>query len=453
MTSKEVRDAVHGLIELSPREWQVVDSPAFQRLRRIQQLAMTHLVYPGAHHTRFEHCIGACHIAGRLAQRLKLPTVGRIRAAALVHDIGHGPFSHVSEFVFEKFTGDEHIHEKISAAIVRHHASVRSALGEDVDWVAELLEGSGHGRHRTAERDIIAGPADIDKLDYLLRDSHYCGVEYGKYDLDKLIESARLVKKPEGVYLAYHQDGVFALEGMLLARYHMHRQVYGHKTRVATDRMLVRAMSLGVKENVLPLRVFGPRERDADFVEEYLRWDDRRVIDTLCGANGSDGGKVMRSLQSRRLLRRVCRITYDDLLNDRSFGKDRPLIGDAIAPKEDVLRSQQEKAEKVVADAAGVDPIWVVLHWEELQNPISSRESFRVTDKEVLITDDSTRALDRFNVVSEIFHANLAPARRTVDVYVRLPDGVDKLSSREEKKIKAAAKEALHVVGQAGQAV
>jgi hypothetical protein len=129
------------------------------------------------------------------------------------------------------------------------------------------------------------------------------------------------------------------------------------------------------------------------------------------------------------------------------------LIGDAIAPKEDVLRSQQEKAEKVVADAAGVDPIWVVLHWEELQNPISSRESFRVTDKEVLITDDSTRALDRFNVVSEIFHANLAPARRTVDVYVRLPDGVDKLSSREEKKIKAAAKEALHVVGQAGQAV
>lgn len=453
MTSKEVRDAVHGLIELTPREWRVVDSPGFQRLRGIQQLAMTHLVYPGARHTRFEHCMGACHVAGELARKLKLATIGRIRAAALVHDIGHGPFSHVSEFVFEDLTGEQHVHEKISAAIVRHHEPVRKALGEDAEWVADLLAGTGHGKNRTAERDIIAGPADIDKLDYLLRDSHYCGVAYGRYDLDKLIESARLVTKPEGDYLAYHSDGIYALEGMLLARYHMHRQVYGHKTRVATDRMLVRAMSLGVTEGVLPLTVFGPAERGADFVEEYLRWDDRRVIDALCGADGSDGGAIMRALRERRLLRRVARITFNDLYDHRRFGKDRLLIGNALAPKADVLKVHQESAEKVVAEAAGVEPIWTVLYWEELQSPISSRESFRVTDKEVLITDDGGKMLERFNEVSEIFHSSVAPARRTVDVYVRVPDGVDKFDRSTEKKIRSAAMDALCAIGQAGQAV
>lgn len=183
LTSKEVRDAVHGLISLTPDEWRVVDSRPFQRLRGVQQLAMTHLVYPGARHSRFEHCVGACYVAGRLADRLAAiapskmtnDRVAMVRAAALTHDIGHGPFSHVSEFVFEQLTGGEHIHEKISAAILRTDEQVRAALGtERSEWAANLLAGEGHGAKRSVERDIVAGPADIDKLDYLLRDSHFC---------------------------------------------------------------------------------------------------------------------------------------------------------------------------------------------------------------------------------------------------------------------------------------
>lgn len=129
MASREVRDPVHGLISLRPDEWKVVDSRPFQRLRGVQQLAMTHLVYPGAQPSRFEHCVWACHVAGRLAVRLTqlspdkmdADRVRRTRAAALAHDIGHGPFSHVSEFVFEKLTGKEHVHESISAAILQHN--------------------------------------------------------------------------------------------------------------------------------------------------------------------------------------------------------------------------------------------------------------------------------------------------------------------------------------------
>ena len=122
-------------------------------------------------------------------------------------------------------------------------------------WIAELLTGTGHGARRSVERDIVAGPADIDKLDYLLRDSRFCGVEYGRYDLDKVIESARVLSDPPGTALAFHEDGTYALEEMLLARYHMHRQVYGHRTRVATDRMLVRAKTLGVQSGMLPADV------------------------------------------------------------------------------------------------------------------------------------------------------------------------------------------------------
>jgi HD superfamily phosphohydrolase len=149
MTSREVRDPVHNLIQLSPTEWRVIDSPAFQRLRRVQQLAMTHLVYPGARHSRFEHCIGACHVGRGIAEAInegqaeRILDVERIRLAALCHDLGHGPFSHVSDFVYEQLTGRRHIHEQISAGIVRHHRPIRDAVGDQAaEWVAQLLEGS-----------------------------------------------------------------------------------------------------------------------------------------------------------------------------------------------------------------------------------------------------------------------------------------------------------------------
>lgn len=452
MASKEVRDAIHGLVELSKREWKVVDSPAFQRLRGVQQLAATHLVYPGARHSRFEHCIGACHLAGRLAVQLGMNAndQARVRAAALVHDVGHGPFSHVSEFVFEELTGGEHIHEKISAAVVRYHEPIRSALAGDSDWIADLLSGEGHGARRSVARDIIAGPADIDKLDYLLRDSHYCGVEYGRYDIDKVIESAKLVPRSDGSYLAYHRDGVFAIEGMLLARYHMHRQVYGHKTRLATDKMLMRAMLLGVDENLLPRNVFAPTNLNAAFVEDYLTWDDHKTLAALADSN-SPAGEMARALTSRRLLKRVVKVSLDDL---RAAGFDQMLAGEAISPKPGVLHKEQRAAEQLVADAAGVDPMWVILHWEELQNPITSRDDFRVTDKEVLITDDKGKSVEKFTELSEMFSADVGiRSRRSVSVYVRPPDKSDTFTAREQSKIRSATLDALRQVGEAGQEV
>jgi HD superfamily phosphohydrolase len=434
MTSAEVRDPVHGLIKLTQQEWRVVDSPAFQRLRGIQQLPVTHLVYPGARHSRFEHCVGACHLAGVMADRLGLAARERerVRTAALVHDVGHGPFSQVGEFVFEELTGQQHVHERISAAVVRYHEPIQSALDVDSEWIAELLEGTGHGARRSVARDIISGPVDIDKMDYLLRDSHYCGVEYGRYDLAKLIEAARVVGEPGSQGLAYHRDGVFAIEGLLLARYHMHRQVYGQKTRLGTDKMLIRAIIFGVQEGLLPRRVFAPENLDAHFVEEYLGWDDYRTIGTLCAANDSRAGEMARALTRRHLMKRVVKLEVDDLVSKQY---DQAVAEKAISPQPAVTRNELETAEKLVAGAAGVDPMWVALHWEGLQNPV----------KEVPITDDHARSMKKFTELSEIFAANGGPrSRPSVSVYILTPAGG--FSTEKLSAIRRTAIEVLHEV-------
>jgi uncharacterized protein len=432
MPSKEVRDPIHGLMDVRPEEWQVVDTPAFQRLRRIQQLAMTHLVYPGARHSRFEHCMGTCYVASRLCQSIGHEpddlTTRQVRMAALAHDLGHGPFSHVSEEIFEKLTHGQSSHEKISAAIVRHDSAVRSAMGEETaDWVSDLLA-LGEDDKRSVERDIVAGPADADKMDYLLRDSHYCGVKYGEFDLAKIIESARAVTPSLGSesFLGFHEQGVFPIEEMLLARYHMHRQVYGHKTRVATDRMLVRSMELGIAEGILPRDVFcPPASPDPEFVQAYLTLDDSTIINSLLRAAESQAGEVMRALHSRRLFKRI--EEYDlRTLQDR-FGQ--PDAGYIARPTDRrVLQENLHEAEALVADALGLAPHLVSLYWKEFANPISRPFDFDIAGKGIFITRSSDALVREFNDVSQVFQREGLPADMRITLYALVPED----STRED---------------------
>ena len=211
----------------------------FQRLRRIRQLAMAHFVYPGALHTRFEHSIGAMHIAGRICQRLlglKMideEQIRIVRLAALLHDIGHGPFSHVSDFLLERFCNREKlgnvgvaekIHEKITVDIILRHPEIREALSERVRQAAASL--ISEQPVRKFERDIVSSSLDADKMDYLLRDSYFAGVTYGQFDLEKIVDSCRVIKSGQESYLAVHHEGIYAVEQLVLAKYHMSQQVY-----------------------------------------------------------------------------------------------------------------------------------------------------------------------------------------------------------------------------------
>lgn len=351
-SSRDFRDPVHGFVRLEGRECDIVDTPVFQRLRRIRQLAMAHLVYPGAVHTRLEHTLGVVHVAGQLCARLDVEAEPTriIRLAALLHDIGHGPFSHPSEEVLRELAGAEEreragprdkIHEIITREIIRTDPELGRLLSEkDREDVIRLLEtGLGEPLHK----DIVSGPLDADKQDYLLRDSHHCGVRYGIYDISRFQDVLCRVLDERGDSLAVDEDGVNTLEQFVLARYYLTTQVIAHKGRRITDAMLVRAMTLGVTVDRIPfLSGLYRFQRGRNFVEEYVRWNDERLVSKLLEPDheATWAGRFVRRLADRRLLEIVFRRPVTDF---------QDLVVDA-----DRVASIARAVEQEVADVLGV---------------------------------------------------------------------------------------------------
>lgn len=247
------RDPIHGLIRIEPGDeflMDLIDSQEFQRLRRIRQLGVSHLTYPGAEHTRFNHSLGVLHVAQRTLEMLvrrhgDAVSAGQlireksriVKAAALLHDTGHGPFSHMMERAFPS-TAD---HEKRSQdVIVGSESSIPSILdrhGIESDAVADIV--GKRFKHRFLQ-DIVSSQLDADRMDYLLRDAHFTGVLYGIYDLEWLINAMCLGDFPitdengevtETLRLCLDtKRGLHSAEQLLMARQHMSLQVYFHKT-------------------------------------------------------------------------------------------------------------------------------------------------------------------------------------------------------------------------------
>ncbi len=240
MTQFEVvRDPLWNNIRLEPEALAVVDTPAVQRLRYVRQLGHAFLVYPGATHTRFEHALGTYHLARRVLAQLDEiegrradPAEGlAVRIAALLHDIGHYPFSHALEEA-----GLPH-HEDLAA---RHLttgplAAVLERLGLSAARLLPLIQ----GKSPSPLGGIVAGSLDVDKLDYLSRDATMCGVPYGVIDVDRLLTSLTLADGR----LSLHAKGLAALESLLFAKYQMYRNVYWHhavRSATAMFKRLVR---------------------------------------------------------------------------------------------------------------------------------------------------------------------------------------------------------------------
>ncbi len=283
MADFELRDPIHHRIAFSEFERQLIDHPFFQRLRFVSQLGFLQAyVYPGAVHDRFSHGIGAMHVAGRLFSRMiqssmllnELLTKEemeslrlRVRVAGLLHDLGHGPFSHASESVFPLLQtlplqwswwhsrpARQAVHEDYSVLLIQTISGegmlntsfaqdICSLIHKDVQPSPFLveLEQKISGLNRVL-KGLISGEADGDRMDYLLRDSYFCGVAYGQYDLDWLISAMGVAKKQDELIVTISENGVRAYEDMLLARYHMIDQVYYHKTKAGFEHYLRQAI-------------------------------------------------------------------------------------------------------------------------------------------------------------------------------------------------------------------
>lgn len=319
----EIRDPVHGFIYREPHEQKVIDTPVFQRLRRLKQLALAHLVYPGAVHTRFDHSLGVLQVARRVSSKLLGNAEAEcrlIRLSALLHDIGHAPFSHVSEPILQEFSGGElkleegqQVHELITSDILMQDPDLEHLLSEDEreQIVALLRKEQGY----SVFKEIISGPLDADKQDYLLRDSHFCGVKYGIYDLDRLINTLELHEDPEDKYLALAYDGLHSVEQFVLAKYYMHTQVYSHRVRIITDKMIERGISLGIKEDKVEwLAALYNYKPTPEYLQEYLSWHDDKLVTEILSTRTSDGyvKTYFRRLNDRRLFRKVFSASEND---------------------------------------------------------------------------------------------------------------------------------------------
>ena len=330
-----IRDPIHGSLTVSDEETRVIDSPTFQRLRHVRQLGFGDLAFPGATHTRHAHSLGAMHVASRLfdaiTSRSDLPTPTRdrfrtaVRLAVLCHDIGHMPLSHASESIappraalklpswmrgsdegqatHEDFTAKLLLDSSLSGLIDEVYgphgitpALVASLVTSElppgavgfvekgVDWAPVL-------------RAIVSGELDADRMDYLLRDSFYTGVNYGRYDLEWILQNLSAAERDGKAVLALSKAAIFAFEDFLLSRYHMFLSVYFHHTSVSFDWMLRRYYEEAPGEFEIP----------AD-PEAFLACDDMTLHLTLRKSKNRWAERIAQ----RRGFKRVAQFTERD---------------------------------------------------------------------------------------------------------------------------------------------
>ncbi|HEU4642163.1 MAG TPA: HD domain-containing protein [Gemmatimonadaceae bacterium] len=327
-----IRDPLWNNIRVDEQALALIDSAAFQRLRYVRQLGWAYLVYPGATHTRFEHALGAYHLArrtlGLLDERGELAAVppdecALARAAALLHDVGHYPFSHALEEI-----GALH-HEEVARELIcggEVAGALREAIASDApERVMALIRGESP----SPLQGLISGSLDLDKIEYLKRDALMCGVPYGEIDVDRLVNSLTLVEDPHTRRLSVGvlEKGLSALESLLFAKYQMYRNVYWHHAVRSATAMYKRLVDDALRAGGLDAR-------------ELASFTDEGLLHRLeqCG-----DGPLLAALRGRRLYKRAFECPAGNLPEG---------TGDWIAAD----RERSLAAEDALARALGLAP-------------------------------------------------------------------------------------------------
>lgn len=306
----EITDPVHKCIQVTELERELIDAPVFQRLRRIKQLAGAHLVYPSAQHSRFEHSMGAMHVAGLAGDRLfslnelaDHDLVQQLRVASLLHDIGHGPFSHLSEEVMMLRSNKDH--EQIGKEIIRKTeiSDILSTHGFSPKQISDLSTGQSNSKFMN---EIIAGSLSSDLMDYLPRDSLFTGAEYGRIDYNRIINSFTIT---DGSSIALQRSSLYSFESMLISRYEMFKAVYFHKTVRAAEVMLLHSILLA----------FDSIDFLTRNVQTFLALTDDTIIAKLLSARQRP---VVRQLVRNYLDRKLLKCVFEKFVYKRDKYKE-----------------------------------------------------------------------------------------------------------------------------------
>ncbi len=350
-----IKDSVHDHIEISGVAEKLLDTPPVQRLRRINQLGTVRMVYPSANHTRFEHSLGVYYLADRALDHLSIEgqQAERVRAAALLHDIGHSPYSHNIESVIHRETGKYHdeVHELIGTGAV---AQTLTDSGLNPDRVADLIAGDGE------LGQLVSGELDVDRMDYLVRDAHHTGVPYGTIDTERLTRELSFV---DGT-LVLDEGNVQTAESLLLARALMNPTVYRHHVARIAKAMLRRATERAL-------------DAGATDAETLRRMDDHEFWVLLRNCTASAEYAAM--LDDRRLYKRSVWAELD------------AVPGTIMAPS----YADRKRLEAEIADTAGVTEGDVILD-------IPSKPSITESTSRVLVNGEVRQLGDQSTLVNAL---------------------------------------------------
>ena len=326
-----IKDPLYGYIRLTSVEKSIIDTPALQRLRRIRQLAGAEFVYPAANHTRFEHVLGAMYLGGVVSESLPVNLSSeekqKIRLAALLHDVGHAPFSHLFEPLLVKYLNRNH--EDMSRWIINESSLAETIReqGFDAKELSALAVGKPQKTTKPFLGQIISGSFDVDKMDFVVRDSYHTGAGYGAVDVFRLIYTMDVLDGN----LAVDITALSTLESLILARFESFRAIYFHRACRGVQMMLLRALDAARDD----LQILAAKSPD-----EYMEWDDYTVWSKLQANPRSR--EIMKDISARRLLKCAYEKTF--------YAKDE--LVSSVFTNENV----RVKLEEEIASKAGISP-------------------------------------------------------------------------------------------------
>ena len=358
---KNIRDPIHGFVGVTQKELSLLDTYPMQRLRRIKQLACADLIYPSAVHTRFEHSIGTLYVADKMAERIGLDDHQRevIRLASLLHDVGHGPFSHVFDAILSIANQKGVGHEEITVDLIKKVPEVVDILGDSYEDVLMLFEDP---EIESVLKEILSSEIDADKLDYLQRDSYHAGVTYGFFDFKRILLKLLKIENNSESHLAVDVKGADALENFRLAKLSMHKQVYQHNVRAITDAMIIRMGELAMRNNTISVSKLRTPMCESG-ISEFLQMDDISFLKYMLEED------IVSEFAKRLLVRNLFKVGFEVPMEDINAPKKMELLKNWGPERNKKL--VYAKMESEIAENVGIDPEFIIIYIRKIRNVLT----------------------------------------------------------------------------------